>query len=87
MYPTDYTFKLYDENQDCFTSIASKIITPYHFWLDNNVKIFSLQFHFLRSSIYDQKTEEDDPSFPSSSQKATHHNEYITSLKHQKPTN
>ena len=25
MYPTDYTFRLYDKNQDFFTSIASKI--------------------------------------------------------------
>ena len=26
MHPTDYSFRLYDKNQDCFTSIASKII-------------------------------------------------------------
>ena len=73
MYPTDYTFKLYDKNQDFFTFIASKIITPYHYWLDNNVKIFLLQFNFLRPSIYNLKTDEDDPSFLSSSQKAIHH--------------
>ena len=30
MHPTDYTFKLYDKNQDFFTSIASKIMAPYH---------------------------------------------------------
>ena len=47
MHPT-YTFKLYDKNQDFFTSIASNIMTPYHYWLDNNVKNFSLQFTFLR---------------------------------------
>ena len=39
MHPTDYTFKLYDKNQDFFTSIASNIMTPYHYWLDNNEKI------------------------------------------------
>ena len=48
MHPTDYTFKLYDKNQDFFTSIASQIMTPYHYWLDKNVKIISLQFNFLR---------------------------------------
>ena len=85
MHSTDCTFKLYDKNQDFFTSIASKIMTPYHYWLDNNVKIFSLQFNFLRPSIYDLKTDEDDPSFLSSSQKATHHNAYVTFLEHQKP--
>ena len=29
MHPTDYTFKLYDKNQDFFTSTASKILAPY----------------------------------------------------------
>ena len=29
MHPTDYSFRLYDKNQDFFTSIASKIIGPY----------------------------------------------------------
>ena len=51
MHPTDYTFKLYDKNQDFFTSIASKIMAPYQFWLKNGIKIFSLQFNFLRPSI------------------------------------
>ena len=63
MHPTDYTFKLYDKNRNFFTSIASKIMTPYHYWLDNNVKIFSLQIIFFRPSIYDLKIDEDDPSF------------------------
>ena len=62
-------------------------MTPYQYWLDNNVKIFSLQFNFLRPSIYDLKTDEDDPSFLSSSPKATHHHTYVTFLKHRKPTN
>ena len=87
MHPTDYTFKLYDKNQDVFTSIASKIVTPYHNWLDNLLKIFSLQFNFLRPSIYDLKTEEDDPSFLSLSQQTTPHTTYTTFLKHQKPKN
>ena len=41
MHPTDYSFRLYDKNQDFFTSIASKKMGPYQYWLDNGVK-FSL---------------------------------------------
>ena len=55
MHPTDYTFRLYDKNQDFFTSIALQIMAPYQYWLDNGVKIFSLQFNLLRPSIYDLK--------------------------------
>ena len=51
MHPTDYTFKLYDKNQDFFTSIASKIMTPYHYWLDNNVKTFSLFSHLRKKRL------------------------------------
>ena len=29
LHPTDYSFRLYDKNQDFFTSIASKIMVPY----------------------------------------------------------
>ena len=42
MFPTDYTFRLYDKNQDFFTSIASKIMSLYQYWLDNGVKNFFL---------------------------------------------
>ena len=38
MHPTDYSFRLYDKNQDFFTSIATKIMGPYQYWLDNGVK-------------------------------------------------
>ena len=85
MHPTDYSFRLYDKNQDFFTSIASKIMGPYQYWLDNGV--FSLQFNFLRSSIYDLKTDESDPSFLSVSQKAAHHQTYTKFLQHTKPKN
>ena len=87
MHPTDYSFRLYDKNQDFFTSIASKIMGPYQYWLDNGVKIFSLQFDFLRPSIYDLKTDESDPSFLSISQKATHHQTYTKFLQYTKPQN
>ena len=85
MHPTDYSFRLYDKNQDFFTSIAYKIMGPYQYWLDNGVKIFSLQFNFLRPSIYDLKTDESDPSFLSISQKATHHQTYTKFLQYTKP--
>ena len=87
MHPTDYSFRLYDKNQDFFTSIASKIIGPYQYWLKNGVKIFSLQFNFLRPSIYDLKTDESDPSFLSIAQKATHHQTYTKFLQYTKPQN
>ena len=77
MHPTDYSFRL----QDFFTSIASKIMGPYHYWLDNGVKTFSLQFNFLRPSKYDLKTDE------SESQKTTHHQTYTKFLQPTKPKN
>ena len=88
MHPTDYTFKLYDKNQDFFISIASKIMTPYHYWHDNNVKIFSLQFNFLRQSIYDLKTDENDPFFfhPLRKQHITKHTLHFSNIKCQKIT-
>ena len=87
MHPTNYTFPLYDKNQDFFRSIAPKIMSPYQHWLDNEVKIFSLQFNFLRPSIYDFKTDNSDPSFLSLSQKASHHQIYSKFLQHTKPQN
>ena len=41
MHPTDYTFKLYDNNQDFFTSIDSKVMTPYQYLFDNGKNILS----------------------------------------------
>ena len=57
MHRTDYTFKLFDKNQDFSTSAASEKLSPYQYWLNNGVKIFSLQFNFLRPSILDLKTD------------------------------
>ena len=87
MHPTDYTFKLYDKIQDFFTSIASKIKAPYQYWFENGIKIFSLRFNILRPSIYDQKTDENDPSFLSTAQKITHHLTYTRFLQHSKTQN
>ena len=86
-HPTEYTFRLYDKNQDFFTSIASEIMSPYQYWLDNGVKIFSLQFKFLHQSIYDLKTDESDPSFLSLSPKASHHQTFTKFLQHTNPQN
>ena len=87
MHPTDYTFRLYHENQDFCTSIASKIMDPYHYWLDNGGKVFSLQFNFLRPSFYDLITDESDPCFLTLSQKASHHHKYTKFLQRTKPHN
>ena len=87
MHPTDYSFRLYDKNQDFFTSTASKILGSYQYWLDNGVKIFSLQFNFLRPSTYDLETDESDLSFLSVSQNATHHQTYTKFLQYTKPKN
>ena len=88
MHPTDYSFRINDKNQDSFfTSTASKIMGPYQYWLDNGVKIFSLQFNFLRPSIYDFKTDKSDLSFLSISQKAAPHQSYTKFLQHTKPKN
>ena len=86
-HPIDYIFKLYDKNQDFFTSVASKIMAPYQYWLDNNIKILFLHFNFLRPSVYDVKTDENDPSFLSATQKDTHHLTYTRFLQHTKPQN
>ena len=40
MHPTNYSFRLFDKNQDFFTSIASKIMGPYQYWLDNGAVFF-----------------------------------------------
>ena len=39
MHSTDYTFRLHDKNQDFSTSIVSKIMAPYQYWLDNVLKL------------------------------------------------
>ena len=87
MHPTDYTIRLYDKNQVFFTSIPSKIMYPYQYWLDNGVKIFSLQFNFPRSSINDLNTDECDPSFLSVAKKVSHHQTYTQFLQHSIPHN
>ena len=52
MIPTKYKFINREFKNDYHTLIASKLITPYDWWLTNKVKIFSLQYNFLRPSSY-----------------------------------
>ena len=60
---TKYKFIIREFKNDYHTSIASKLITSYDWWLNNKVKNFSLQYNFLRPSPYDLRTEENDASF------------------------
>ena len=62
MIPTKYKFIIREFKNDYHTSIASKLITPFDWWLNNKVKVFSLQYNFLRAS-YDLRTEENDAQF------------------------
>ena len=46
MIPTKYKFIIREFKIDYHTSIGSKLITPYDWWLSNKVKTFSLQYNF-----------------------------------------
>ena len=50
MIPTKYKLIIREFKNDYHTSIASKLITPYDWWLNNKIKLFSLRYNFLRSS-------------------------------------
>ena len=63
MIPTKYKFIIREFKNDYHISIASKLITPYDWWLSNKVKIFSLQYNFLRPSPSGLRTEENDANF------------------------
>ena len=73
--------------KDCHTSIASKLITPYNWWLRNKVKIFSPQYNFLRPSLYDLRTEENDANFLPYQIKKSHHVSYQKFFQYKKPEN
>ena len=60
-------------------------MSPYQYWLDEGVKIFSLKFNFLRLSIVDLKTDKSDPSFLSVAQKTTYRQTYTKFLQYKKP--
>ena len=87
MIPTKYKFIIKEFEDDYHTSIASKLITPYDWWLNNKVKIFSLQYNFLRPSPYDLRTEENDANFLPYQIKKAHHMTYQKFLQYKEPDN
>ena len=87
MIPTKYKFIIREFKNDYHTSIASKLITPYDWWLNNKVKIFSLQYNFLRPSPYDLRTEENDANFLPYQIKKAHHITYQKFLQYKEPDN
>ena len=87
MIPTKYKFIISEFKNDYHTSIASKLITPYDWWLSNKVKIFSLQYNFLRPSPYDLRTEENDANFLPYQIKKSHHVSYQKFLQYKEPEN
>ena len=87
MIPTKYKFIIREFKNDYHTSIASKLITPYDWWLNNKVKIFSLQYNFLRPSPYDLRTEENDANFLPYQIKKAHYMTYQKFLQYKEPDN
>ena len=87
MIPTKYKFITREFKNDYLTSIASKLFTPYDWWLNNKVKNFSLQYNFLRPSPYDLRTEENDASFLPYQIKKAHHITYQKFLQYKEPEN
>ena len=87
MIPTKYKFIIREFKNDYHTSIASKLITPYDWWLNKKVKLFSLQYNFLSPSLYDIRTEGNDANFLPYQIKKTHHVTYQNSLQYKEPEN
>ena len=87
MIPTKYKFIIREFKNDNHTSIASKLITPYDWWLSKKVTIFSLPYNFLRPSPYDLRTEEIDANFLPYQIKKSQHVSYQKFLQYKKPEN
>ena len=87
MISTKYKFIIREFKKDYHTSIASKLINPYDWWLNNKKKIFSLQYNFLRPSPYDLRTEENDAHFLPYQIKKAHHNTNQKFLQYKEPEN
>ena len=83
--PTKYKFIIRVFKNDYHTSIASKLIIPYDWWLNNKVKTFSFQYNFLRPSPYDLRTEENDANFLPYQMKKAHHITYQKLLQYKEP--
>ena len=87
MIPPKYKFIIREFKNYYHTSIASKLITLYDWWLNNKVKLFSLQYNFLRPSPYDHRTEENDANFLTYQKKKAHHITYQKLLQYKEPEN
>ena len=87
MIPTKYKRIIREFKNDYHTSIASKLITPYDWWLNNKAKIFSLQYNFLKPSPYDLRTEENDANFLPYQIKKARHITYQIFLQYKEPEN
>ena len=88
--PFKYKFIIREFKNDYHTSTASKLITPYDWWLSNKVKIFSLHYNFLRPSPYDLRTKENDANFlpyQINQIKKSHHVSYQKLLQYKEPEN
>ena len=85
--PTNYKFIIREFRNVYHTSIASKLITPFDWWLNNKVKFFSFHFYFLRPSPYDHRTEENDANFLPYQIKKAHHIRYQKFLQYKEPEN
>ena len=87
MIPTKYKYIIREFKNDYHTSIASKLITLYDWWLNNKMKIFSLQYNFLRTSPYGLRTEENDANFLSYQIKKAQHITYQKFLQYKEHEN
>ena len=87
MIPTKYKFIIREFKNDYHTPTASKLITPYDWWLNIKMKIFSPQYKFLRSFPYDLRTKENDANFLPYQIKKAHHFTYQQFLKYKEPEN
>ena len=87
MIPTKYKLIIREFKDDYHSSIASKLITPYDWWLSNKVKFFSLQYNFLRPSLYDLRNEENDANFLPYQIMKSHHVSYQKFLQYKEPEN
>ena len=87
MIPTKYKFIIREFKNDYHTSIAPKLFTSYDCWLNNKMKIFSLQYNFLRPSPYDLRTEENDANFLPYQITKAHHITYQKFLQCKEPEN
>ena len=87
MIPTKYKLIIREFKNEYHTSTASKLITPYDWWLNNQGKIFSLQYNFLRPSPYDLRTEENDANFLPYQVKKSHRVTYQKFFQYKEPEN